>query len=47
MSSFVIALARILIIRLHVIMTPVYGFSIVIKLLTSKLIEHYKVVCCV
>ena len=40
---FVIALGFKL--RLHAMIIPVYGFSIVITLLTLKLIEHYKVIC--
>ena len=31
--------------RLHTVTTPVYGFSIVIKLLTLKLILRFKVNC--
>ena len=34
-----------ILIRLHTEATPVYGFSIVIKLLTLKLIVHCKVNC--
>ena len=39
MSSFVIALGFSL--NLHAAMTSIYGFSIVVKLLTLKLIERY------
>ena len=40
--SFVIVL---FLLRLHAVTTPVYGFSIVIKLLTLKLIVRCKVNC--
>ena len=41
-SSFVIVL---FLLRLHAVTTPVYGFSIVIKLFSLKLIARCKVNC--
>ena len=41
-SSFVIVL---FLLRLHAVTTPVYGFSIVIKLFSVKLIARCKVNC--